>query len=284
MVSIIVLSYNTKELLRQCLTSIFAHVRGVEFEVIVVDNASRDGSGEMVRQQFKQVCLIVNSKNLGFSRGNNIGVDHAKGKYLLFLNSDTEVTDSTIAAMIDLLERDKRIGIAGGFLDSLDKARQQRCFGKFYNLPLVVLMVFGGDRFVRLKHTDIAEEVDWVSGGFMLIRHDLFKKLGGFDEHFFMYVEDMDLCWRAKKMGYKTYFYPPARVLHKGQGSSSREFAVVHIYRGLLYFYQKHRSYGAYLTLKVLLIAKALVALLVGILTNNFYLKNTYKRALSLSL
>lgn len=284
MVSIIIVSYNTKQLLQSCLASIFEHLKGLPLQVIVVDNASTDGSAEMVDKHFKQVTLIVNRKNYGFSKGNNIGQRHAKGKYLLFLNSDTEVIDESIVAMIDLLEKNETVGIVGGFLESPDKARQQRCFGKFYNLRAVMLMVFGADRFERLDRGERIQEVDWVSGGFMLIRHDLLTKLGGFDERFFMYVEDMDLCWRAKKMGYKTYFYPPAKAIHKGQGSSNRAFAIVHIYTGLLYFFKKHRSYGAYLILKTLLITKALVAFIVGILTNNFYLKDTYKRALSLSL
>lgn len=283
MVSVIVLSYNTRELLKGCLSSMYTHLRDVLFEVIVVDNASTDGSGVMVKENFPRTKVIANAQNAGFSKGNNIGELYAKGKYLLFLNSDTQVIDDSIISMVDFLEKNETIGIVGGFLKSPDKERQQRCFGNFYDLHTVTLMLFGGDRLL-MRDQEKAQEVDWVSGGFMIIRHDLFKKLGGFDEHFFMYVEDMDLCWRAKKMGYKTYFYPLAKVVHRGQGSSNRTFAVLQIYQGLLYFYKKHRSYTSYLTLKSLLITKALTAFIVGMLTNDLYLKNTYRKALSLSL
>jgi GT2 family glycosyltransferase len=122
--------------------------------------------------------------------------------------------------------------------------------------------------------------VDWVSGGFMLIRASVFKKLGGFDEHFFMYIEDMELCYRLKKAGLKVIYYPEAKAKHVGQASSNRTFAIINIFKGISYFYKKHRSLIEYYIVKSLLMIKALIAIFIGIVSGNAYLRRTYKQAL----
>jgi GT2 family glycosyltransferase len=122
--------------------------------------------------------------------------------------------------------------------------------------------------------------VDWVSGGFLLIRKNLFEEAGGFDERFFMYMEDMELCYRVKQMGYTIYGYSDATALHSSQGSSSRSFAVEHIYKGLEYFYKKHKSTVEYSILRAVLTAKAVLLIVVGKVTGNTYLKKTYSNAL----
>jgi len=124
------------------------------------------------------------------------------------------------------------------------------------------------------------KEVDWVSGGFMLIKRSVFEEMDGFDEHFFMYMEDMELCYRLKKRNKTVWYVPDARVVHIGQGSSNRSFAIVQIYKGLLYFYKKHKSHVEYLLVKFMLVLKGRMSIFVGILTNNSYLRSTYSQAL----
>lgn len=279
MVSIIILSYNTKELLASCLASIQRNLTTVEYEIIVVDNASNDGSVAMISKEFSKVKLIKNSENAGFAKGVNIGAKEAKGKYLLFLNSDTEMLDNHIEQMVDLFRQHERIGVIGGMLLN-PNGTMQRSYGKFYTLAHILLMLIVGDKGELLGQKAVAGKKDWVSGGFMMIRRELFEKLDGFDEAFFMYVEDMELCYRVKKKGYTVYFLPEVQVHHVGHGSSNRTFAIVNIYKGLLHFYQKHESAFSYTIVRHLLQAKAYVAIFVGKLTHNTYLIKTYKEAL----
>lgn len=279
--SIIILSYNTRDLLRRCLVSIYKKISSATFEVIVVDNASKDESADMINKDFPKVRVIKNKENFGFSKGNNIGASKAKGSNLFFINSDTELLRDNISEAIDYLKKDKTVGAIGGSL--LNKnGSLQRSFANFYNLINITLMLFGGDRAELLNgRSDSIKDVDWVSGGFMLIKKDAFNKVVGFDENLFMYIEDMELCYRLKKYGYRVIYYPYLKAIHLGQGSSNREFAILHIYKGLLYYYRKHKSSFEYIILKSLLITKASISLLVGIITRNSYLISTYKKALA---
>lgn len=285
MVSIIILSYNTKELLRECLKSLYKNLKGISFEVIIVDNASTDGTSEVVSNFIRQLGgskfkLVENDKNYGFSKGNNIGAKKAKGEYLLFLNSDTEMQDNGLAGMVEFLKSHMGVGILGGRLKNMNGSLQ-KSVGTFYTLFNVFLMLFGGEKIGGLrKSPSHISQVDWVSGAFMMIRQELFRKLKGFDEHFFMYMEDMEICFRAKKLGFSTYFYPDISILHKELGSSNRTFAVVNIYKGLLLFYKKHKSIMEYQIVKRLLFLKAIAAILIGFISRNDYLTVTYRKAL----
>lgn len=280
MVSLIILSYNTKDLLKQCLMSITAYAN-IPHEIIVVDNASTDGSIKMLQELEKSpqaapdVIIIENKENFGFGKGINIGAKQAKGEYLLFLNSDAEFIDDSLSQMVKFAENHEDVGVIGG------KTGKQRSFGKFLSLSQVFLLLFA-ERFLGKQESKIetTQKTDWVSGGFMMIRRSVFEKVHGFDERIFMYIEDMELCFRVKKAGYGVYFMPEARVKHIGQGSSNRTFAIVHIYQGLLYFYRKHKSHNEYDALKFMLQLKALTAVFVGTLTGNQYLKSTYKKVL----
>lgn len=277
MVSLIILSFNTKSLLKDCIESVTARIENTEYEILVVDNASTDGTPAMVKKDFKDVKLIQNTQNLGFTKGNNIGAKHAQGEYLLFLNSDTKL-DGEISTAVELLSQDNTIGVIGGVFKNSDGS-MQKSFGNFYSLTHVFLLLLGME---RLKSPRLASplETDWVSGGFMLIRRALFEKFGGFDEHIFMYMEDMELCYRAKKAGYKVVITPSMSAYHIGQGSSNRTFAIVHIYKGLSYFYKKHKNYAEYLVLRLLLTAKAVFAIIIGVLFRKNYLIKTYKEAI----
>jgi len=157
----------------------------------------------------------------------------------------------------------------------------QHSFGKFYDLFNVFLLLFGGDGLELLRdRVDDVKEVDWVSGGFMLVKTEVFNKIEGFDENFFMYMEDVEFCYRTKEIGIKVYHYPKTEVLHVGQGSSSRTFAIVEIYKGLNYFYRKHKSYWQYMILRALLFSKAFGAISLGFIINRPYLRETYRKAL----
>jgi GT2 family glycosyltransferase len=275
--SIIVLSYNTKQLLSECLNSIYSNLSVSNLEIIVVDNASIDGSSEMILEKFPKVKLIVSKTNLGFAKGINLGAKKALADYLLFLNSDIQLKDKNIINMLNFIKTETNVGIVGGILLNTDGTKQ-RSYGRFYNIPAVLLMLTGGDRVERILFSANKEkQVDWVSGGFMMISRNNFDKLGGFDENYFMYMEDMDLCYRAKMLGINTYVLPGAKAIHLHQGSSNRSFAVKHIYKGLLYFYRKHKSYPEYRILKTVLTLKAKLATVIGTVSHKKYLVDTYK-------
>ncbi len=281
MVSVIVVSYNTKKLLESCLSSLYKYLKTLNFELIVVDNASVDGSIEMVRSKFKEAILIENDTNLGFAKANNTASKVAKGQYLIFLNSDTQLLDNGIAEMIELLREEESLGVLGGVLENENKTIQ-KSFGSFYSVWTVVkILFFGKQRENMISVMQKTQLVDWVSGGFMAVKSDLFGKLEGFDEHFFMYVEDMEFCFRVHRLGMRVKYFPSARVVHVGQGSSSRTFAIVNIYAGISYFFLKHKSMVEYYVVRLFLICKAIIAIAIGHITRDTYLISTYKRSLN---
>ncbi|MDO8621216.1 MAG: glycosyltransferase family 2 protein [Candidatus Levybacteria bacterium] len=291
--SIIILNYKTSDLTIACLKSIISkfnkELEFGRFEIIVADNGSKDASVESIKYyvssiKYKNIKILENKENLGFAKGMNKASQNAKGKYLLFLNSDTEMLDKGLTDMIEFLDSNKKVAILGGKFMNKDGSLQPSC-GKFYTLFNLFLMLIGTERLGFLRESpSIVKKVDWVSGGFMMVKRDIFKKLGCFDENFFMYMEDMDICYRAKKEGWDTYFFPRACVVHNGHGSSSRTFAIINIYKGILYFYKKHNSYWQYILARTLLTAKAITAIFFGFLTNNIYLKNTYKSVIRIEL
>lgn len=280
MVSIIILSYNTKQLLFQCLESVYKHVK-FKHEVIVVDNDSQDGSTTMVKKEFSSVRLIKNKENLGFSKACNIGAAKSRGEYLLFLNSDTIINDNSVSRLLKEIEKDKEIAVVGGMLRNLD-GTQERSFGNDYNLLNLAVMLFGGDKLEKklLKVPENPSEVGWVSGGCMLVRKETFSLLNGFDERFFMYFEDVEFCYRCRKLGKKVIFNPHSLITHLGQGSSNRSFAIEQIYKGAKYFYEKHRSAPEVVVAKALLYQKAFIALIFAMIKGRTSTVETYRKAL----
>ena len=243
--SICILSYNTKGLTLKCLDSLISlYKKEIDrdlFEIIVVDNASTDGSVLHIKKNFPKVVLFENKENYGFSKGQNIAAKIARGTYLFFLNSDTQVIDNNLLGMVSYFESHKKVGVLGAKLCNPNGSVQLSA-GKFYTLFNCIIMLFAGERigFLRSSPKKISE-VDWVMGAAFMIKKKLFDALGGFDEYFFMYVEDMEFCYRIKKAGYEVLVTPHVRVTHLGQGSSSKTFAIVNIFKGLLYFYKKHK-------------------------------------------
>lgn len=284
--SICILNYNTKDLILQCLSSLFGQydkqINKKELEIIVVDNNSTDGSIESIKKKFPKVILFENKENAGFSKGQNIAAKIAKGSYLFFLNSDTYVKDDHLLAMILYLESNKNVGVLGAKLYSPDGS-QQLSVGKFYTFFNFLIMLISGERvgFLRSSPKKIIE-VDWVMGAALMIKKRLFDVIGGFDEHFFMYIEDMELCYRVRKKGYMIMFYPDIKIVHEERGSSNRSFAVISIYEGLLYFYKKHKNYIQYKLVKIAFAIKACFAVTIGVIVGNRYLVSTYKRMINL--
>jgi len=288
--SIVILSYNTKDLTLECLKSVtfqYKHeLEKKELEIIIVDNASADDSVEGLKNYALSIKydgvikLIQNKENVGFGKGCNLGAKAAKGKYILFLNSDTEILDKGFFGMTKFLEENTKVAILGGKLENVDGSIQSSA-GKFYNLFNLLIMLLGLERFGFLRSSPGKnQKVDWVSGACMMAENSVFRRLTGFDEKLFMYIEDMEICLRAQKLGYQTYFYPNIKLMHKSQGSSDRTFAIINIYKGILHYYSKHKTHLEYLIAKTLLILKAGILILIGFLTFNSELRSRYKKAM----
>lgn len=289
--SIVILSYNTRDLTLACLKSIVPifkkELEAKELEIIIVDNNSSDDSVESIKRYISNIRyegiikLIRNEKNLGFGKGCNIGAKETGGKYILFLNSDTQVLDKGFFGMTEFLDKNPKVGILGGKLEDNDGSIQSSA-GKFYNLFNLLIMLLGLERLGFLRSSpEKIQKVDWVSGACLMVRSDIFRKLSGFDEKIFMYMEDMEICFRVKKSGYETYFYPDIKLLHKSLGSSNKTFAIINIYKGILHFYSKHKTHLEYLVAKTLLTIKAEILIAVGFLTLNPELRDRYRKAIS---
>ncbi len=258
-VSIIIVNWNTKELLKGCLESIYEQTKGVEFEVIVVDNASSDGSKEMVANEFPEVVLIANRDNRGFAAANNQAMEMAKGRYVLLLNSDTVILKDVIAGMISYSDSHTKVGIAGCRVLNPDGTLQPTCF----MFPSVLNMflystylnkLFPKSRFFgreRLTWWDRSNErdVDVVTGCFMFVRREAIEKVGLMDEQYYVYGEETDWCYRFKNSGWKVVFVPSGEIIHFGGASSSQVKSRMRLQLAgsILLFFKKHRGLVSYM-------------------------------------
>mgnify|MGYP000380341556 CR=1 FL=1 len=252
-VSVIIVNYNVRVFLETCLRSLERALSGLKSEIIVVDNASDDGSVEMLRQKFPTVKVIVNEKNIGFSAANNKGLKEASGKYLLLLNPDTIVQEDTVRTMYDFMENEQQAGLAGCKILNPDGSLQLACrrsfptpwvaFTKIMGLSNLFPMskIFGRYNLAYLD-PDKSYEVDSVSGSFMFIRRSTLDQIGGLDEKFFMYGEDLDLCYRIKKAGWKIFYIHSTRVIHyKGESVRRSDIDEVKVfYEAMRLFVRKH--------------------------------------------
>lgn len=286
LLSIIIINYKTFDLTKKSIESLEAlldRALGENAQLIVVDNGS--DKGDVIKLQklrdklgFK---LVLSDINLGFAAGCNFGAQIAQGENLLFLNSDTKVV-SGIMDMAYQLNREDELGILGGKILGED-GKIEKSAGKFYNLWQLFLMLIGGQRFGADRFSPKSfERVDWVSGGFMMVKRQVFEDLSGFDEDFFMYLEDMDLCLRASKKGLKTYYFPSSEIIHNQHGSSSRKFAITNIYKSLIIFYKKNKSKIQYNIAISMLFTKAILAYSAGLVLGKRDLKETYSDILQL--
>lgn len=226
-VSIIIVNYNTKDILADCLLSIIKETINIDYEIIVVDNDSHDGSQKMLKNRFPNVKVIESGKNLGFGKANNLGMQHAKGKYFFLLNSDTLLLNNAIKIFYDYSEANPGFGALGCILLDRDK-NPCHSYGKFHT-PLKSLkdVIAKYLRFLKdswLLHPDYVEaplSVDYITGADLWVPKAVYEKTGGFDKDFFMYFEEVDWQLRMKLEGYDRIIIPGPKIIHLEGGSDS---------------------------------------------------------------
>lgn len=267
--SIIIVSYNTKNFLKDCLESIFQKIKKTSFEVLVVDNGSVDKSEEMVEKEFPLVRVIKNKENVGFAKANNQGIKEAKGEYIFLLNPDTLILDDNINELIDFFDSQKEIGIIGPKVLNADYSFQRQCkrgWPTFWNSFCYVSglwkilnktpwqkKVFGG-YFLLDKNENEISEVQQISGSAMIVRKKVFEQVGLLDENYFLYWEDSDFCFRVQEKNWKIYYYPFFRVLHYGgKGGTQRQPLknLWYFHRGLFIFYRRYLAPNSFFLINI---------------------------------
>jgi len=231
--SIIVVNYNTRDYLARCLESL-AGISGISAEIIVVDNASKDLSVEMVKERFSEAIVIANAENRGFAKANNQAIAVSKGRYLYFLNPDAEIRKGALAAMISHMERHPDVGLAGTRLVNPDGSDQPSVESRY-----------PGQKHAKKEMAGLKGDIAWVLGASMFARRMAIETVGGFNENFFLYGEEQDLCLRLRRAGWSIGFIPDAVVLHWG-GKSERDHLPADVwekkFRAKLTFYRSHYS------------------------------------------
>lgn len=263
MLSIIIVNYNEKEMLKVCLKGIVEARLQIDHEIIIVDNGSKDGSHQTLSElekKIKNLKIIFNKKNVGFGAGCNNGIEIAQGEYILILNPDIAILPDSIEAMLEYMERNKKIGVLGPQLLDPDKTIQKSShrYPAWY-IPILRRTFFGKFKWARKKldyytMTDFnhqeTKEVDWLLGAALMIRKEIFKKSVFFDERFFLYFEDIDLCRRAKVNGWQVCYFPQAKMFHYYQRSSAghgllalfSKITWIHIVSAIKYFWKWRKT------------------------------------------
>ncbi len=278
---IVIVNWNTCELLRRCLETVLASEGDLTFRTVVVDNASDDGSADMVRQLFPQVELIANEENIGYPRANNVGLRHlgfqgpgavadAAPRYALLLNPDTELPPDALLGMLRFMDGRPDVGVAGPKLVLRDGSLDRAC-RRGFPTPIVSFYHYSGlarlfpknPRFGRYNMTYVDEnqaiEVDSVVGAFMQVRKSAIERVGLLDEAFFMYGEDLDWAFRVKQAGFKVWYHPAVSVRHVKRAASRKSpKAQFEFWRAMLIFYRKHYQRGTILPLHVMVMAALL--------------------------
>lgn len=253
--SVVVINMNGRKLLDDCLESLRGAAPRHKLEVLVVDNGSSDGSPDMVREKFPEVDLTVNTRNLGFTKANNQGIERSHGRYVLLLNNDTRVLPNAFSEWIDYLDKHPDIGAAGLKLLNADGSLQLSCrrFPSFsqaiFNRYSLLTRLFPNNRFSRaylmmdIEHGKV-QDVDWVSGACLLFRRSVLEEIGALDERFFMYSEDVDYCYRVWQGGWRVTYLPIAEVFHLiGQDTKKLRIKLTYErHRSMYKFYKKHYS------------------------------------------
>ncbi len=257
-ISIIIVAWNVREMLISCLKSVFAETKGIDFEVIYVDNASKDGSVDMVTREFPGVRIIQNSRNEGFIKANNQGIEISKGRYVLLLNSDTVVLDNAIEKMVKFADANPKSAVIGCKVLNPDRTLQRSCFmyPSLLNMFLsatYLYKIFPKNKFFgreRMTWWDFSEvrEVETICGCCSLIRKEALEQVGLMDDRYYVYGDDPDWCYRFKKAGWKIQFTPAAEIVHYGGQTTkqmSKEFKL-QLYGSILIFMKLHRSKYAF--------------------------------------
>lgn len=276
--SIIIVNWNTEKQLKWCLNYIYQRTKGLKYEIFVVDNASEDGSVEMVEKNYPEVKLIKNRKNLGFAKANNKAIKKAKGKYVLLLNSDTKVMDLALNQMVKYMDNHNNCGVLGCKLLNPDKTLQPSC-RRFPNLKdQVIILLKLHNIFPNLKaireyymldfNHEIEMKVDQVMGACFMIRKKVIDKIGLLDDNYFIWFEEVDYCKRVKEAGFDVCFMPYAEVMHEKAASFNQLFSFKKqrmMNDSMLRYFKKHESIWSYLIILLLYPISLHLALLVQI-------------------
>ena len=250
---IIIISFNVRKLLKECLESIYRQTQRTRFEIWVIDNHSRDESVAMLQESFPEVHLIENDENLGFTRANNQALRQCRCDFFLLLNPDTLLQDGALDKMVQFLDEHPEVGIAGCKVLNRDGTLQLACRRSIPTPKVAFYRLTGLSRLFPNNHTmakynmtyedpDQAHEVDAVSGAFLMIRREVVEKIGLLDERFFMYGEELDWCLRTQRAGWSVMYCPQSQIIHyKGESTkyNSRK-AALEFYRAMYLFHRKH--------------------------------------------
>ncbi len=276
-VSIIIVNWNTRELLRNCLNSIIRSTHKIKYEIIVIDNNSSDKSAEMVKKEFPKVKLIANSDNRGFAAANNQGMKIAAGRHILLLNSDTVVCEDAIQKTIAFSDANPDFAVVGCQVLINEKEVQMTCF-RFPGLVNIILNAtvlpkvfkynkFFGREFMLWWKRDSERKVDVVSGMFMLVKRKAIDEVGVMDESYFVYAEEADWCRRFADAGWSNVFWPGAQIIHVHGGSGSSSQAkikmAVQLQKSLLIFIRKHEGILYYLMARMFILISSAVKVLI---------------------
>ena len=289
--SVIIVSFNTKEVTLACLTSLYQHTTDLDFEVVIVDNGSTDGTVDELTKFTKShnnATLIPSSINLGFGNANNLGAKNAAGQYFLFLNSDTVLTANILPKCL-ARARASKVGVYSCGLVNID-GTPQVSGGRFPNLGRLIAWQFFIDdlpligRKIGSIHPRFSSPiVDWVTGAFMLIPAAVFKKIGGFDENIFMYTEEVELCYRIKKLGHPVVLDQSTIITHLGGASGGTYLALTKEVEGWLYFWQKYLPSRQLALVKLIFFSGSLLRLIIfGIIKADVTARKSYLQILRL--
>ena len=254
-VSVIIVNWNSPDYVRKCLASIFANTDGIAFEVIVVDSGSFDGCGKMIERDFPQVKFVQSNENIGFAKSNNLAFRHSTGDYLLFLNPDTEVVGPAIRTLFEHVRNLPRAGAVGCKLLNSDRSLQTSCIQSF---PTIANQILDSESLRQVfpksplwgmaplfSGVEKPLEAEAISGACIMMKRQVFEDAGFFSTDYFMYAEDIDLCYKTKQKDYVNYFVSAANVVHHGDGSvrkAKTNFATVMAVESLWRFFRKHRG------------------------------------------
>jgi len=280
-ITISIVSYNSLNFLRECLDSILKDPPALEYEIIVVDNASCDGTVEFVRKNYPEITLISNSRNIGFAAANNRAIEKSNSKYILLMNSDCRVYKKSLDNLVEFMEKNPGVGITGPKIVNSDGTIQLSCrrFPSLLNAAAHTILadIFPHNPFSKkYKLADICRDntfkVDWVSGSCMIIRKKSLEDTGVLDEKYFMYVEDLDICYRMWQKNWEVYYYPKALIMHHVAGSSSGKKikSSFRMQKSVFYFFWKNYRKDWRIILIPLLILILGFRLFLSIVKNSF--------------
>lgn len=269
--SVVIVNWNTRDLLSQCLQSVYETASDL-VQVLVVDNGSTDGSAEMVRREFPQVQLIENTENVGFACANNQAIRVSQGRYVLLLNSDTQVLPDSLSRAVQFMDEHPGVGIAGGRLLNSD-GTFQASYTPFPTLWREYLILSGlGRLLIRETFPSYGPRTEkgahrikgYMEGACLIARQEAVEQVGGMDEHIFMYAEDVDWCYRFHQVGWEVWYLPQVTIVHHGGQSSKKRRGRMEaeLYRSRVYFFRKHYGRATAFCLKALIYATTVTKML----------------------